>query len=328
MKLAPEATPLCGIDLGGTSIKIAIANSDGAILHQGSTPTLAHEGPDAVLDRIVEHVEAAKAKVGVHDVSGIGVGVPGLVDVAAGVTKFLPNFPTQWRDVPVVDTLYSRLKCPVRILNDARTATLGELRFGRGKGIPNLTMAFFSIGTGVGGGVVVDGKLRLGPLGSAGELGHQTIAPDGPLCGCGNRGCLETLASGPAIAAEGVRLMNMGMAPRLHEIVEGNADRVTAKEMMVAAGEDDAISDAIRRAAAFVGIAVANVVTVLHPDLIVLGGGVANLGAILSDTVREGISHRVGMFPTDQIQVECSGLGDRAGVMGAIALAGEELWTD
>ena len=127
------------------------------------------------------------------------MGVPGLVEIDTGITKFLPNFPGHWRDVEVARILSARIGCHVQLLNDVRTATLGELTFGHGRGVN--TMAFFSLGTGVGGGIVVDGKLRLGPLGAAGELGHMTILPDGPPCGCGSRGCLETLVGAPAIAA-------------------------------------------------------------------------------------------------------------------------------
>jgi glucokinase len=180
-------------------------------------------------------------------------------------------------------------------------------------------MAFFSIGTGVGGGVVVDGRLRLGPLGAAGELGHQTILPDGPRCGCGNRGCLETLASGPAIAAEGIRLMKMGLAPGLFELVNGDPARVTPHEMLVSG--DASTREAIERAAQLLGIGVANVVTVLHPVLVVIGGGVGELGQILLEPIREVVRQRVGMFPTDQLKIEKSRLGDRAGILGAIALA-------
>jgi len=181
------------------------------------------------------------------------------------------------------------------------------------------------LGTGVGGGVVIDGQLRLGPLGAAGELGHQTSLPYGPRCDCGNRGCLETLASGPAIAAEGIRLMRMGLAPTLHEIVEGNADRVTTREMMMAAENDDSIHEAITSAAAYIGIAAANVVTTLHPYMIVLGGGVAEIGELPTTTVKKTIAERVGMLPTDNIRVVQSTLGDKAGVIGAIALAADHL---
>jgi glucokinase len=183
-------------------------------------------------------------------------------------------------------------------------------------------MAFFSLGTGVGGGLVIDGKLRLGPLGAAGELGHQTIVPNGPLCGCGNRGCLEALSSGPAIAAEGVRLMLAGQSPKLFEIVAGNPALVTPRTIAEAVGHGDpGAAEAVSRAAEWLGIGVANVVTCIHPQLIVLGGGVAELGDLLLVPVRRIVHERVGMFPPDDVRVERSLLGNAAGSLGAIALA-------
>lgn len=312
-----------GVDLGGTAIKVALSRSDGVILAADSIPTLSHTGPADVLDRIVGLVHDLAARTGcdANALSAIGMGAPGLVDVQSGTTKFLPNMPTQWRDVPVAKILGDRIGCPVQLLNDVRTATLGELRFGHGQDRHNVTLAFFSLGTGVGGGVVIDGQLRLGPLGAAGELGHQTMIPEGLRCGCGNRGCLETLASGPAIAAEGTRLMRMGLAPKLHELVGGSADKITTQVMSIASEQDQAVREAIVNAATYVGIAAANVVSILHPDLIVLGGGVAELGDILVNKVRQVIHQRVGMFPTDDINVTQSKLGEQAGVMGAIALA-------
>lgn len=334
-----------GVDLGGTTIAVALADRDGRILAEADTATNSHEGPTAVVARIGRLLNDLAARVGLRP-QAIGVGVPGLVDVPRGVTKFLPNLPTQWRDVPVADQLREAVGCPAFLLNDVRTATLGELTFGHGRstgcqpvnhctnttsgetknkdaqaGSPchGMTLAFFSIGTGIGGGIVVDGRLRLGPLGAAGELGHQTILPDGPRCGCGNRGCLETLASGPAIAAEGVRLMKMGLAPGLFNLVQGDITQVTPREMM--AGGDASTREAIDRAARWLGIGVANVVTMLHPELIVLGGGVAELGDALLEPVRDELHRRVGMFPTDGVRVEKSLLGDKAGLMGAVALA-------
>ena len=315
-----------GVDLGGTSIKAAVATADGQLIAEDHVPTESHRGPDVVLERIVQLVLELVRRSG-HSkdtLSAVGLGVPGLVDLTTGTTKFLPNLPTQWRDIPVASRLAGPLGCQVRLLNDVRTATLGELRFGHGRHRPNATLAFFSIGTGIGGGVAIAGKLRLGPLGAAGELGHQTILPDGPRCGCGNRGCLEALASGPAISAAGIRLMRTGLAPKLHEIAQGNAANVTAQEMAQAASHDDAVREVIVQAATYLGIAAANVVTVLHPDLIILGGGVSQLGDILVETVKNVIAERVGMFPTDQVQVAQSQIGERAGIMGAIALANED----
>jgi glucokinase len=255
-----------------------------------------------------------------HEPAALGMGCPGLVDIRNGVTKFFPNLPTQWRGVPVREILSAKVGCPIYLLNDVRTATLGEMTFGHGR--MARTMAFFALGTGIGGGVAIDGKLRLGPLGAAGELGHQIIIPDGLRCGCGNRGCLETLASGPAIAAEGVRLMQTGLAPKLYELTNGDAARVATKQMAEAArAGDKAVAEAIVRAAQYLGIGAVNVVVALHPDLIVLGGGVAQIGDLLLDTVRQTIHERVRMFPTDGVEVKLSQLGDNAGTLGGIALA-------
>jgi glucokinase len=314
---------LVGVDLGGTRIKAAVADGAGRILVHATVPTESYRGPEGVIDIIAGLVQRLATPLG-GSLHGLGMGVPGLIDIATGTTKFMPNFPTQWRDVPVARMLTDKLQCPVRLLNDVRTAALGELKFGHGQQQPDLTMAFFAIGTGVGGAVVVDGKLRLGPLGAAGELGHQTLLPDGPRCGCGNHGCLETLASGPAITAEGVRLLHTGLAPRLYELVAGDAGRVNPREMQAAAiAGDELVREALDRAATYLGIAAANVVTVLHPDLIVLAGGVAELGDILLDRVRLVIRQRVGMFPAHEVRVEQSLLGEQVGMLGAIALAGE-----
>ena len=300
------------VDIGGTNIAVAIASDDGEIVAQTCIPTRSEEGPSAVIGRIADAVRESGSEP-----KAIGAGVPGLADLRRGHTLFLPNMPGNWRDVSLAPELQARLGCPVYLLNDVRMATLGELTFGSGRGVRD--MVFFAIGTGIGGGAVLDGRLRLGPLGSAGEFGHQTIVPDGPLCGCGNRGCLETLASGPAIAAEGVRLMRSGLAPRLHAIAGGSADAVTTKAM--AEADDPAVRDAIERAAVYLGIGVSNVVTALHPELVVLGGGVAGVGPFLVDTVRETVRRRVRMFPVDEIRVERSQLGDAAGLYGGIALA-------
>lgn len=308
-----------GIDLGGTTIGGVLGDADGRIVAEASIPTESYAGPMAVLGRIADLVQQLSMTANTT-VAGVGIGCPGLVDVQRGITRFFPNLPTQWRDVPAAEVLTARLNCPVSLLNDVRTATLGELVFGHGRTVQ--TLAFFSLGTGVGGGLVIDGRLRLGPLGAAGELGHQTIVPNGPLCGCGNRGCLEALASGPAITAEGTRLMLAGQAPELHKIVGGNPALVTTRTIAEAArAGDTGAQEAINRAVEYLSIGIANVVTCIHPQLIVLGGGVAEMGDLLLVPLRESLPKRVGMFPPTDVRIEQSLLGVRAGALGAIALA-------
>ena len=304
------------VDLGGTNTACAVATADGRIVAQHTFATDAKDGSDAVLDRIGSCLETLKREAGAL-IEAIGIGVPGLVDFQEGSTLFLPNLTGNWRGIPVARKLRNRMGCRIQILNDVRTAALGEMMFGAGRTARD--MLLFSIGTGIGGAVVLNGKLRLGPLGAAGEMGHQTIAPDGPLCGCGNRGCLEALASGPAIAAEGARLMRIGLAPRLHDMVEGDSGRVNPK-VMAEAG-DPAVDDAIARAAMYLGIGVANMVTALHPELVVLAGGVAQIGRVLKDKVKEVVNERVRMFPAATVRIERSPLGDEAGLYGGIALA-------
>ena len=310
------------VDLGGTKVACAFGTADGEIVAEQTIPTNSQDGPAAVLERIADLVNGLALTVG-REPAAVGMGVPGLADLAHGIVRFLPNLPTQWRDVPVRDTLSPLIgDRPVYLLNDARMATLGELTFGQGRGVS--TMAFFTLGTGIGGGVVVDGLLRLGPLGAAGELGHQTILPHGPRCGCGNTGCLETLASGPAITAQGVWLLGCGRAPQLHTLVDGDPGRVSPKEMAQAAEMGDVdVREALVRASEYIGIGVVNVVVMLHPELVVLGGSVAQIGDLLFDTVREVVVRRVGMFPVDDIRILPSQLGTKAGLVGGIALAAQ-----
>ena len=307
------------VDLGGTKIACAFATADRQVICEKIIPTESHRGPAAVLDRIAALVLELAAGCGRRP-AAVGMGVPGLVDLPRGVVKFLPNLPTNWREVSARAHLAPQLGCPVYLLNDVRLATLGELAFGHGRTVQS--MAFFALGTGIGGGVVIDGKLRLGSLGAAGELGHQTILPNGPRCGCGNTGCLETLASGPAITAEGVRLLLSGQTTQLHELVQGDPARVSPKEMAQAAlAGDEAVHAALVRAAEYLGIGIANVVSIIHPDLVALGGSVAEIGPLLFDTLRTVVPRRVGMFPAHTVRIEPSQLGSRAGMWGGIALA-------
>ena len=308
------------VDIGGTITSCAVATGAGQMVGERTIPTLSHEGPEGVLRRIAETINEMAAAAG-QRLAALGVGVPGLADFHRGRTLFLPNLPTGWRDFPVADRLSAAVGCPVFLLNDARMAALGELWFGHGRDVR--TMVTFTVGTGVGGGVVVDRKLRLGPLGAAGEIGHQTILPDGPLCGCGNRGCLETLVSAPALIGECVRLMKSGHATCLYDMVEGDASRITPRLMaQAAAAGDSSVRVSIARAARFLGIGVSNVIAVLYPELVVIGGDVArDLGAMLIDVVKQEVHERVRLFRAESVRIESSALEEKAGLWGGIALA-------
>jgi glucokinase len=314
-----------GADVGGTSVKLAFGTADGELIAETSLPTDSHRGPEAVLERIAEGLNHLSKQTGAKP-KRVGMGIPGIVDIPRGITKFLPNLMGHWKDVPAADILSKHVGCPVLLLNDVRTATLGELAYGHGRNPAIGSFVLMAIGTGIGGGVVIDRKLRLGPIGAAGEVGHQTIAPDGPRCGCGNHGCLETLASGTAIAAEGVRLVLMGLAPILRDKAEGNTAKISAKLVAEAADEgDDACRDAIKGAGRWLGIAIANIVTTIHPDLVVIGGGVSRIGEVLIERVREEVVARCPIYPPETIRVEPSLLSDKAGILGTVALAARGL---
>lgn len=310
-----------GVDLGGTMIKLAVGDGDGNILAEHSTPTDSHGGPEGVLGRIAQGAREVASKAGVEP-AAMGIGLPGTVDIPNGKSVYLSNMPTHWRDVPVADILSEKLNYPVYILNDARVATLAELDFGVGRDSQSLTMIFLGLGTGIGGGVVVDGRLRLGAIGSAGELGHLIVEPDGRPCGCGGHGCLETFASGPALVGEAVRLLHCGQAPKLHEIVGGDVAKVTPRTMGDAAREgDEKIRIAIERAGRYLGVGIASLVAILYPDLVVIGGGVAGLGDLIFEPARRAVHEYVKMFDLGFLRIEPAVLGSRAGVLGAVALA-------
>jgi glucokinase len=307
------------VDLGGTKIACALGTADGSVVAERTTPTRSHEGPEAVVRRIAELTNSLAREVG-QTPAALGMGVPGNADMQSGTVLFLPNLPGNWRNIPVREWLEPQVECPVSLLNDVRLATLGELAFGHG--MQTHTFAFFAIGTGIGGGFALDGRLYVTGNGANCEFGHHTIVPDGPRCGCGSRGCLETLSSGPAITAEGVRLLHTGQTTVLHELTDGDAGRVNPAVMALAAEKGDrAVIEVLDRCSEYLGIAVANVVSFFHPPLVVLGGGVGESGAIRLDAVQRTMKWRVGMFPTEDVRIEPSHLGVKAGVLGGFALA-------
>ena len=310
-----------GVDLGGTMIKLAVGDAEGRIVAEHSTPTKSHEGPEGVLERIAQGAREVADKAGVEP-AGLGIGLPGTVDTPRGRSVYLSNMTGHWPDVPVGDILREKLGYPVYILNDARVATLAELDYGAGRSRTNPTMVFLGLGTGVGGGVVIDGRLRLGAIGSAGELGHMIADPHGRPCGCGGHGCLETIVSGPALSGEAVRLMLAGQAPHLHEITDGHPSQVTPKTMGEAArAGDEKVRQSIADAGHYLGAAIASLVATLYPDLIVIGGGVAGLGDLIFEPVRNAVHEYVHMFDLDFLSIEPAELGSSAGVLGAVALA-------
>jgi len=308
-----------GVDLGGTKIAAAVVDvSSGAVAARESIPTEAHAGPDAVLARISELILSVSRAAGLapEQIGAVGVGVPGPFDQATGQTIFLPNLAGMWRGVRVREQLRRTFDWPIWLINDARAFVLAEATFGAGRGAS--TVVGLTIGTGIGGGIAIGGRLYLGINGTAGEVGHMTIDPHGQPCGCGNRGCLETFASGPSIATLGIRAALTGVPTRIGELVGHDLNKITPEIILQAAEAGDQVArDILARAGAALGVGVANLVTVLSPDCVILGGSVARLGEWLFGPVRAAVRERCRAIPVEQVRIVPAALGGDAGSIGA-----------
>jgi len=308
-----------GIDLGGTNLRAAIADTDtGQIFHQRKRPTLANEGQEAVTGRIVELIrELTQANGGATgSIQGVGIGVPGTPDLDTGVIQFLPNLPGKWLNVPLQSILEEEVQLPVALINDVRAITLGEWIFGAGRGAH--TVACLAIGTGIGGGVVVNGEFHLGIGGTAGEFGHHVVEVDGLPCGCGGRGCLELYASGPAIAAMGVKEVMHGHTTRIGELVDHDLNRIDAGTIVQAALEGDPIAKGIlQKAGMYLGIAVGNILGVISPQKVIFGGGVSQAGDLLLRPIVQTVNERVHVIPIQKVEFALAELGINGGLIGA-----------
>jgi glucokinase len=308
-----------GCDLGGTNLRAAIVDVEsGSVLAQLGEATQAREGHSAVMRRMGDlFLQLIRsAKIDPYEIGGIGIGVPGVLDLEKGTTVFLPNLPGTWPDVPLQETIRQYTGLPTAILNDVRAITFGEWKFGAGRGVD--TVAVLAIGTGIGGGLVINNRLHLGIGGTGGELGHMTINFDGPRCGCGNYGCLETYASGPAIAAMGMKAVTQGLTTRIADLCDLDLNRITPQLIAQAALEGDEIAmDIYEKAGAYLGVAAAILCASVSPKRIIVGGGVANAGRLLLDPMDATMRKRVFIMPVEQVKIVPADLGDQAGVIGA-----------
>jgi glucokinase len=292
-----------GLDLGGTNLKWVVverADAEWRTLGRGRVATPVADGPDAVVACLARQGRVAMADW--PGVSTVGIGIPGLYDPAAGTTRFLVNIPGAWSGKPVAGPVAAALGVPVALINDARAFGLAELRLGAARGASS--MVGLTLGTGVGGVIAVDGRVVLGHDGTAGEIGHQTIERDGPACGCGNRGCLEAFARADRIAEA--------------------CGTATAEEAIARARAGDAHAiEGLARIGHYLGIGIANLVTLISPDRVVIGGGIAAAGDLLLGPIRDELRQRVRTTALDRVEVATAELGTWAGAIGA-AIHGAE----
>ncbi len=311
-----------GIDLGGTNLKMALLDAERRIVRREVVPTGGADGHDAVLRRMAAGVATLREAEPSLAIAGIGIGVPGEVEMATGVTGDLPNLPGRWIDVPVGPAIAAATGLPVGVINDAKAFALAEHRMGAAAGAD--TALLRTVGTGVGGAVVAYGRLLYGVGAMAGEIGHLVMQPEGPRCTCGNLGCLETLASGPAIVAEAVRRVVQGHTTALTRLHDGDTSRLTAADVANVADEGDAAAiDIVDRAGGWLGMGLAGAIALLAPEVVVIGGGVAPEGSRYLNAAAATARSHTGVIDIERVAIRPAALGYDAGVIGA-ALWGRE----
>ena len=303
-----------GVDLGGTNLRTALVSPDGEIIDKHKEATRAADGWKKVVARLIDNIKRQKemgAQKGA-EVSAVGVGAPGVILVNKGIVVKSPNFP-DWNNLPLKDELEKALSIPVFIENDANAAALGEKWRGAGRDVTS--MILLTLGTGVGGGIILDNKIWHGADGMAGEIGHMTLIPDGRSCTCGNNGCLEMYAS-----ARGIVRSYREELEKLKQ--SATVKDVTSEIVYQAAREGDAVARGVMKdMGRMLGIGIASLINIFNPEMVVIGGGVKDAWPLFIGATYEEIMKRAFQVPAERIEIVPSSLGDDAGMVGAAAVA-------
>lgn len=309
-----------GIDLGGTNIKAGVLDAAGELVCRRSIPTEADGGFEHVFGRLVGLVTDVIGAAGLEraDITGIGCGTPGPLSHAAGIIYASPNLPG-WENIPLRERLSTATGLPVTLDNDANAAAYGEFVAGAGRGLRD--MVLLTLGTGIGGGIILNGQLLRGAFGNAAEIGHMIVAVDGRACPCGQRGCLERYASANAVAERFVEAVQAGADTQLRERV-ASGQALSSADIAAAARTGDELARRIwDETCLFLAVACVNMQHVLNPQCVVLGGGLIGAGRQLLEPVREHFRRQAWQLAADHPRIEFAELGDDAGVIGAAALA-------
>ncbi len=305
-----------GVDVGGTAIKVGICNADGQLLQTYEGPTEASKGTDTILQNIAKYAQqiVVESDYDWEQVDGVGVGIAGFLDIPNGIVKFAPNLKIE--NVNLKGYLEQELNKTVKVNNDANVAALGEAWGGAGRGIAHCVC--YTLGTGVGGGIIIDGKIVEGYMGMAGELGHMAIVPDleAIRCGCGKMGCLETVSSATGIIRMAKDAVERGDRTSLSQV-----ENIMAKDVLDAAKAGDEVATRIvNRAAYYLGKSMAMIAIVLNPQYFIIGGGVSKAGDFLFDQIREVFEKYTQDQAKENVKIVAATLGNNAGVVGAAGL--------
>ena len=314
------AKHVVGIDIGGTKLATVVADEKANILHKTRRPTLAEKGPDYAIQLLFDMVDETIAGAGLtrEAISAIGVSCGGPLDTKTGVVYSPPNLPG-WDALPLKTRLESEFQIRTTLENDANASALAEWRFGGGRGYE--IVLYMTMSTGIGGGLVVNGQIYHGANDSAGEVGHQILLPDGPRCGCGQRGCMEALCSGPAIARRAQEAVEKEPTTTILTFAAGDVTAIKSEHVLAAARDGDALAlQLIEETAYYMGWGIANLVNILNPNIVLIGTIAMAAGELLLQPIRETVTNMAMARPVEAVEIMPAQLGENLGDMAAIAL--------
>lgn len=311
---------LIGIDIGGTKLATVVATIDGVILHKIRQPTEAEKGSDYVVSKLIQMVNQTRefVQVGQSQIEAIGISCGGPLDPQTGIVYSPPNLPN-WNAVPLRQIIAHEFNIPVVIENDANASAYAEWQFGGGRGFKNVV--FMTMSTGIGAGIVSDGRILQGTNGYAGEVGHQILIPDGPLCGCGNRGCLESICSGPSIARRAKEAVKEQTNTKILDLADGKISAIKSEYVVLAAQKGDSLAiDLIQQTAFYMGWGIANLVNIVNPEVVLIGTIAIAAGELLLEPIRQTVRKMAMRRPAETVQIRPAELGNRIGDLAAISL--------
>jgi len=311
---------LVGIDVGGTKLATVVADNNGTILHKVRQPTEAGYGSDHVVSKLIKMVDQMLALVEISrsQISAIGISCGGPLDTKTGIVYSPPNLP-DWDAVPLKKIVTTEFQVPTVIENDANASAYAEWKFGGGQGYDEVV--FMTMSTGIGAGIVSKGQIYHGASDCAGEVGHQILIPNGPLCGCGNRGCLEAICSGPAIARRAQEAIQKQPETKMLKLADGKISAVKSEHVVAAAQNGDLLAlDLIHQTAFYMGWGIANLVNIVNPEVVLIGTIAVAAGDLLLDPIRRTVQQMAMTRPAQIVRILPAKLGDRIGDLASISL--------